>query len=83
MPGTIIQYLHYEFLSLFNWWQECDEPRWMANRRRAYGDILYISGRTFRYKIVATDWGQGWEKTKCYQKYRKHILQEKAGLIHK
>jgi hypothetical protein len=83
MPGTIIQYLYYEFLSLFNWWQECDEPRWMTNRRRAYGDILYISGRTFRYKIVATDWGQGWEKTKCYRKYRKHILQEKAGLIHK
>jgi len=76
----ILNYLYYILLSLGNVWVECQEPNWIK-RGNVYGSVMYVSGRTFKYKIYAEDWGQGWEISKCESKYHDHVLRKKAGLI--
>lgn len=75
----IFNLLFYWYLLIFNVWRECNEPRWIK-RDRVDSSTLYIYGKTFQYKIIALEWGQGGEVTQCYRRYRKYILKKKSGL---
>jgi len=84
----MLGWLHYKILQSTNFWKECKEPEWLSGIRsrssfpRLYGTTRYFKGRTFRYKVVGQpNFTHGYDPTKCYRKYRNHILKKKAGLI--
>lgn len=59
-------------------WAECDHPpKWVERAvqkklggTRLYGNVIYLTGKHFKYKVMSHDWGQGWSNDTYYRKLR-------------